>query len=87
MLRIGCHLSSSKGYYAMVPDVRAEGGQVGGGVAEELFLEVVKQVKQVVVTTVKGNHTKHHKTLLHSDLFGSDAGRTGPEGCSQNLQS
>ena len=71
---------------AQVTDVRAEGGQVGVGVAKELLLKVVEHVEQVVVAAVKGDHTEHHKTLLHENLFRLAAGGPGPTGV-QNLQS
>ena len=68
-------------FVALVPNVGAEGGQAGVGVAEELFLKVVKHVKQVVVATVKGNHTKHHETLLFQMIYsGRTPAETGPTG-------
>ncbi len=52
-----------------VPDVGAESGQVGVGLTEEITGKVIKGVKQVVVTAVKGKHTKHNHDLLFYFIF------------------
>ena len=53
---------------------------IGVGVVEELLFEVVKEIEDVVVTAVKGNHAEHSVTLLLHHLLwavpgGSRAGR------------
>ena len=73
-------LSLQQELVALVPDVGPEGGQGGVGVVEELLFEVVKEIEDVVVTAVKGNHAEHSVTLLLHHLLwavpgGSRAGR------------